>query len=170
MKMEISTAASPDLVLNSLEVIPEMVTPSLCEIWNWQGDTSVLPYKFESVLNACSTDPEMYSHADLKQEYVKCPRFDPLGFFFITYRSNAIGLTLAYKCADESTYEIPFLLAVPSHRNKGVEKALLALILEYCQKKGASRVLLKGAPTNLRASYDDGVLQACLEAGFEQYT
>ena len=104
----------------------------------------------------------------MKQEYVKCDRFDPLGFFFLTYRSNAIGLTLAYKCADETTYEIPFLLTVPSHRNKGVEKALLALILEYCKNKGASRVILKGAPSNLQASYDDGVLQACLESGFEQ--
>ena len=24
---------------------PEINVPSLCEIWNWQGDTSVLPYK-----------------------------------------------------------------------------------------------------------------------------
>jgi hypothetical protein len=23
----------------------EINVPSLCEIWNWQGDTSVLPYK-----------------------------------------------------------------------------------------------------------------------------
>jgi hypothetical protein len=23
-------------------------TPFLCEIWNWQGDTSVLPYKVTS--------------------------------------------------------------------------------------------------------------------------
>ena len=58
---------SNGLVLNSLETLPEMVTPSLCEIWNWQGDTSVLPYKFESVLNACSTDPELYNHTALKQ-------------------------------------------------------------------------------------------------------
>ena len=48
----------------------------------------------------------------------------------MTYRSNAIGLTLAYRAIDdENTFEIPFLVAVPSHRNKGVEKALLALIL-----------------------------------------
>ena len=120
----------PDLVLNSLEALPEMQTPPLCEIWNWQGDTSVLPYKFESVLNAASTDPEFYSHSALKQEYVQSARFDPDGFFFLTTRSNAIGLTLAYRAVDEeTTFEIPFLVAVPSHRNKGVEKALLALIL-----------------------------------------
>ena len=120
------------MVLNSLENIPEMQTPSLCEIWNWQGDTSVLPYKFESVLNASSTEA-LYAHGTLKQEYVKNARFDPDGFFFLTYRSNAIGLTLAYRCEDDpNTFELPFLVAVPNHRNKGVEKALLALILQYC--------------------------------------
>ena len=111
-----------------------MQTPSLCEIWNWQGDTSVLPYKFESVLNAASTEA-IYAHGDLKQEYIKSARFDPDGFFFLTYRSNAIGLTLAYRCEDDpNTFELPFLVSVPNHRNKGVEKALLALILQYCQR------------------------------------
>ena len=56
-----------------------------------------------------------------------------MGFFFLTYRSQAIGLTLAYPSeTDPETYEIPFLLSVPSHRNKGVEQALLSLILTYC--------------------------------------
>ena len=54
-----------DLVLAVLDSIPQMQTPALCEIWNWQGDTSVLPYKFESVLNAASTDP-IYAPTELK--------------------------------------------------------------------------------------------------------
>ena len=134
--VEINSA--PDLVLQSLETLPEMLTPSLCEIWNWQGDTSVLPYKFESVLNSSSIEQEHYSHGELKQQYIQDERFDPDGFFFLTYRSNAIGLTLAYKVAndneEEIIYEIPFLVCVPSHKDKGVEKALLALILQYCKK------------------------------------
>ena len=106
----------------------------MCEIWNWQGDTSVLPYKFESVLNAASTE-QIYAHSALKNEYVKSDRFDPDGFFFLTYRSNAIGLTLAYRSTEEpNTFELPFLVCVPNHRNKGVEKALLALILQYCKR------------------------------------
>ena len=112
--MEANPTTAPDLVLNSLDTIPEMVTPPLCEIWNWQGDTSVLPYKFESVLNAGSTDPEFYGHAELKQKYIQDGRFDPDGFFFLTYRSNAIGLTFAYKCAEEeTTFELPYLVTVP---------------------------------------------------------
>ena len=31
--------------------------PELCEIWTWQGDTSILPFKFESVLNSAAADP-----------------------------------------------------------------------------------------------------------------
>ena len=33
-------------------------TPELCEIWTWQGDTSILPFKFESVLNSAATEPD----------------------------------------------------------------------------------------------------------------
>ena len=29
--------------------IPETQAPFLCEIWNWQGDTSVLPYKVSKI-------------------------------------------------------------------------------------------------------------------------
>ena len=154
-----ATSNLPDLVLHSLETLPEMVTPPLCEIWNWQGDTSVLPYKFESVLNSSSTDPEKYDPQQLKQEYVQSARFDPDGFFFLTYRSNAIGLTLAFPSQDDpTTFEVPFLVAVPSHRNKGVEKALLALILEYCKNKGGKKVVIKSPTPNLAASYQDGVV------------
>ena len=32
-------------VLNDLSSTPEIQVPFLSEIWNWQGDTSVLPYK-----------------------------------------------------------------------------------------------------------------------------
>ena len=35
----------PCFELKDLSVIPETQVPFLCEIWNWQGDTSVLPYK-----------------------------------------------------------------------------------------------------------------------------
>ena len=69
------------------ETVPDLKVPPLCEIWNWQGDTSVLPYKFESVLNSASTLEEHYKHGELKQKYIKDARFNPDGFFFLTYRS-----------------------------------------------------------------------------------
>ena len=68
----VSVEGQSDMVLTGLDSmeIPELTVPSLCEIWNWQGDTSVLPYKFESVLNAASMQLESYDHNKLKQTYV----------------------------------------------------------------------------------------------------
>ena len=59
---------------------------------------------------------------------------------------------------EEGTFEIPYLVAVPSHRGKGVEKALLALLLAYIKKQGGKKVILRGVTENLVASYNDGVL------------
>ena len=69
-----SESSHPTYELKSLEGLGEVQVPSLCEIWNWQGDTSVLPYKFESVLNAASgnggeidiEESGPYSHSELK--------------------------------------------------------------------------------------------------------
>lgn len=91
-----STVAAMESVTNPPANIH---APELCEIWTWQGDTSILPFKFESVLNSAATDPDhlgfgesIFQHEQLKQTYIDNARFDPDGFFFITYRSNAIGL------------------------------------------------------------------------------
>ena len=150
----VSASSGSDFVLESLDSIPELEVPYLCEIWNWQGDTSVLPFKFESVLNAASIEPEAYSHTKLKQTYVSDERFDPMGFFFLTSRSQAIGLTFAFKSeTDEDTFEIPYLVCVPKHKEKGVEQALLSLILTYIKQKGGKRVVLKAPAQNLIAAY-----------------
>ena len=86
--------------LQSVMTAPTSIhAPELCEIWTWQGDTSILPFKFESVLNSAATEPDyvgfgksIFQHEQLKKAYIEHPAFDPDGFFFITYRSNAIGL------------------------------------------------------------------------------
>ena len=110
-------------------------TPELCEVWTWQGDTSILPHKFESVLNAAATEAdyigfgkEVFKHGELKKKFIQRPDFDPDGFFFITYRSNAIGLTLALPDG-KGGWTIPFLTAVPNHYGKGVEMCLMSLVL-----------------------------------------
>ncbi len=115
-------------------------TPDLCEIWTWQGDTSILPFKFESVLNAAAMPKDhvgfgcqKFNHVDLKKQFIDRNDFDPNGFFFITYRSTAIGLALTLK--DDQGWTIPFLTAIPSHYGKGVENCLLNLVIQYLQKK-----------------------------------
>lgn len=118
-------------------------SPDLCEIWTWQGDTSILPFKFESVLNAVAMPKDhigfgsqKFNHADLKKEYIDRKEFDPEGFFFITYRSTAIGLAVTIKNNEEWT--IPFLTAIPGYNGKGVENCLLNLVMQYLQKKQAT--------------------------------
>jgi hypothetical protein len=88
----------PHFKLENLQTtsLPETQAPFLCEIWNWQGDTSVLPYKWVEVLSSVSGDESAYDTKVLKQTYVSSPSFDPNAFFFLTYRSHAIGLCLVW--------------------------------------------------------------------------
>ena len=58
------------------------------------------------------------------------------------FRSHAIGLCLAWPSGDKE-YEIKHLTSVPSHRNKGVEEALISLVLGYISQKGATKVIVK---------------------------
>lgn len=58
------------------ELHSELKAPDLCEIWTWQGDTSILPFKFESVLNSAANSlnsffgRQTFNHSDLKKQYI----------------------------------------------------------------------------------------------------
>eukprot|EP00347_Sterkiella_histriomuscorum_P018578 403344980 len=130
-------------VLNDLTNIPEPQVPYLSEIWNWQGDTSVLPYKWVEVLNAVAGQGEVYDTKYLKANFLQSKSFDPDAFFFITYRSHAIGLCLAWPSTDNQTFEIKHLSSVPSKRNQGVEEALISLVLSYIKSKGGNKAIVR---------------------------
>ena len=70
------------------------------------------------------------------------------------------------KEGDNSVYEIPYLVSVPSHRDKGVEEALLSLILTYCANKGAKTVRVLAPPECLVETYDKSVYHKLTSAGF----
>ncbi|CDW72511.1 UNKNOWN [Stylonychia lemnae] len=123
--------------LTDLTSIPEPQIPSLCEVWNWQGDTS-----WTEVLNATAGQEEAYDTKYLKANYISSSKFNPDAFFFLTYRSHAIGLCLAWPAA-ENEFEIKHLTSVPSHRNKGVEEALISLVLGYIKEQGGTKVVVK---------------------------
>lgn len=59
------------------------------------------------------------------------------------FRSHAIGLVLAWPESSPSEFILKHLCSVPSHRNKGVEEALLSLVLGYCKGKGATKVTVR---------------------------
>lgn len=65
-------------------------------------------------------------------------------------RSHAIGLCLAWPTGGDKEYEIKHMCSVPSHRDKGVEEALLALVLTYCKNKGAKKVIIKMDEVNIK--------------------
>lgn len=56
--------------------------PFLCEIWNWEGDETVLPGKWTTIVNDCYGSDYKSSH--LKTNFVLTEKFDKKGFFFIT--------------------------------------------------------------------------------------
>ena len=79
--------------------------PSLHEMWNWEGDTSVLPHKVTEIMNSVSVfnaeDPQFQSDDpfDFERPYksdnirkiidteIKNGTFDTNSFIFVTYRS-----------------------------------------------------------------------------------
>jgi hypothetical protein len=41
------------MVWNGAETPPGPITvPDLCEVWNWEGDASVLPFKWEALIQS----------------------------------------------------------------------------------------------------------------------
>jgi hypothetical protein len=104
---------------------PEYRTPLYYESWNWEGDKSVLPYKWSELVNDSKiTIPgiNQYSNTDeyLKMNYYKNPEFDEKSFFFVTHRSQTAG------CAylDKNNI-IKFLIVGKNHKNKQVEHSLI---------------------------------------------
>ncbi|TNV77950.1 hypothetical protein FGO68_gene5615 [Halteria grandinella] len=162
----VESTAIPHFKLSNLQStqLPETQAPFLCEIWNWQGDTSVLPYKWVEVLSSVSGSETAYDSKTLKQSYVSSPQFDPNAFFFLTYRSHAIGLCLVWPTPD-GQFEIKHLCSVPSHRGKGVEECLLGLALKYCKGKGAKEVTIKFDESPLR-EYQEGILRELITSNF----
>ena len=83
---------APTMKITDFSDFKRCDAPDLCEIWNWEGDVTVLPGKWASVVNShYGTD---YDSSHFKTVYASKDFFDPNGFFFITYRSNAIGCCL----------------------------------------------------------------------------
>lgn len=159
--------AIPQFKIDNLQSaqLPETPAPFLCEIWNWQGDTSVLPYKWVEVLSSASGNESAYDTKSLKQTYVSSPQFDPNAFFFLTYRSHAIGLCLVWP-SSVGQYEIKHLCSVPSHRGKGVEECLLGLALKYCKSKGAQSVIINFDEAPLR-EYQESVMRQIITEKFD---
>jgi hypothetical protein len=125
------------LQLNQDEILkfPEYRTPLYYESWIWEGDKSVLPYKWMDLINDSKisiNNLNNYSNLDdyLKKNFYKNSDFDEKSFFFITHRSHTAG------CAylDKNNI-IKFLIVGNNHKNKQVEHSLITrAIKRACEK------------------------------------
>lgn len=80
--------------------------PDLCEVWGWEGDTSVLPFRWHELRQqhvAAAPDMPDMSREQFVDMYVNSRAFSPSDFFIITSRhaqptaapSRSLQLTLA---------------------------------------------------------------------------
>lgn len=127
---------------------PEITIPFLFEMWNWVGDTSILPTKWSELLKKHDSQCGLNSFALVTREillnqYVKNPKFDPNAFFFLTTRSEAVGGLLIWPCS-ETVCEMITLIALPSHRDRSTVQALIALGVNYAISKGFNQVVYNG--------------------------
>ena len=122
--------------------------PALHEVWTWQGDTSVLPYKVVEILNQVSifdeADPRCqredpfdmeipFKAVNIKNWVAEMQRqgqFDPQGAFFITTRSQAVGCIIVLKVS-ENSFKLEYLASL-SDGSRGIEKCLCDYALRFC--------------------------------------
>jgi hypothetical protein len=124
---------------------PEIVIPFLYEVWNWVGDTSILPTKWYELLkkNDNQTNSNAFSSITrelLLNQYVRNEKFDPNGFFFLTTRSEVVSGVLVWPISRD-TCQLVALVALPAHRDKQVAQAIISLAIVYAINKGYSEVI-----------------------------
>lgn len=130
------------LLLDFSKNTKELKTPRLYETWNWEGDVSVLPYKWVELVKNSSLTAK-YQIEDLKDylksNYYNNTSFDKKSFFFLTHRSEVAGCFYLKKL-DQYSYCIEFLLVNnKKHSDKGVEEGLISLAIkrvnELCEEE-----------------------------------
>jgi len=126
-----------------LHEVPDPRAPFLYEVWNWEGDPSILPIKWFELLQkhdqqAATAKFSNISKDFLVQNYINNEHFDPKGFFFITHRSECVAGLLAWPKGE--ICEIKTFAVLNSHWNKGVPESIVALALNYAKNKGFNLV------------------------------
>ena len=105
--------------------------PYLHETWTWEGDESVLPYKWAEIIRRSEIIEKNGEEFDLdkvkkylKEHYYGLDDFDKLSFFFITYRSQV----MACSYFNTKTNTIDYFLINPKGFDKGLENGLFSLL------------------------------------------
>jgi hypothetical protein len=115
--------------------IPEFRNPQYYESWIWEGDKSILPYKWidlikDSKIKIKELDSNTNLDNFLKKNYYKNSDFDEKSFFFITYRSQTAGCAYLDK-----NNTIKFLIVSKNHQNKKIEHSLITRAIKRSIEK-----------------------------------
>ena len=124
---------------------PETKIPFLYEYWNWVGDTSILPTKWFELLKKHDLQSNTRTFLNITRDhlitqYVRDPKFDPSGIFFLTTRSEVVSGVLIWPINTESC-EFVGLASLPSHRDRETTQAVISLGINYSIQKGFKQVV-----------------------------
>ena len=130
--------------------------PHLHETWTWEGDESVLPYKWAEIISKSEILQKQGKEFDLenvkkflKDNYYGLETFDKLSFFFITYRSQV----MACSYFNIKTNTIDYFLINPKGFNKGLENGLFSLIYKRVIGLNIKKIFINLDNSNVPKEY-----------------
>ena len=125
-------------VIKDFSKSKEPEIPFMHEVWNWEGDKSVLPSKWVAIIqHSRGSSP---TAKQLLEKYINTPKFDPNSFFFITKRSKAIGCAIVTDASGKYCIEY---LGTASKERESIEGALLDLCAQYAKKASIKELHLE---------------------------
>ena len=136
----------------------EFKIPYLHETWTWEGDESVLPYKWAEMIRISGILGKKGEEFNLdnvkkylKTNYYGLNDFDKLSFFFITYRSKVMA------CAyfNIKTNTIDYFLINPKGFDKGLENGLFSLLYKRITALKNEKIFINMNNTNISEEYFD---------------
>ena len=130
--------------------------PYLHETWTWEGDESVLPYKWAEIIRRSGILEKKGQEFDLddvkkflKENYYGLNDFDKLSFFFITYRSQV----MACSYFNIKTNTIDYFLINPKGYDKGLENGLFSLLYKRITGLNRDKIYFNLDNTNVNEEY-----------------
>ena len=156
--------------LSSLSELPRVELPLYYEIWNWEGDTTVLPGKWFRVVKKCfgakfCEQKRIASGDYLRERYGidGSPTFDPKSFFFITLRSEVVATCFGWveNGSGSNTGILHWLAVDPTHRKLGIGTALITLVCNRLKERGFEKCRLR------TESFRENAMRLYLANGFK---
>lgn len=130
--------------------------PFLYETWTWEGDESVLPFKWIDLIKNSDLLEKKNEQYDfdkinnyLKDNYYGLNTFDKLSFFFITNRSEVTGCAYLNKL----NCTIDYFLVNKKFFGNGVENGLFNLIYNRAIELKLNSISINLELTNINEKF-----------------